>query len=431
MPEQKSTLTTDAIKSILKVNYNISVSNVSPLGHGSANCFCISDGNDMYFLKEYQSRFTESDLYRETCLINYLLKQKYPTAEIVPAIQGNLYLKYQDRFILLQKYVSGKTYVKQKLPHHLLMEASEWLGKLHSILRHYTLPYGMDIEWLKAFCPDKIAAEYDNLLVALEMQKNDIFYEHIKCDLLYKRDLVYQLSDFDNCYDGITYCASHGDYTCLQYICDNDHIVAIIDFSSAQTLPVIWEIMRSYVQSMFAAVKSGFYGGDKLKLKLVKLENGYKQQLFDMLDEWYSTGEKIVPYAIRKTDYHDFEKYRSSLEVQDRPDLVPDSTFFCLDEERNIFVGAVNIRHYLNESLLLNGGHIGDGVRPSERRKGIATQMIHLALLECKRLGIEKVLMVCDKENIGSAKSIINNGGVLENEVEEDGHIEQRYWIQL
>ena len=100
-----------------------------------------------------------------------------------------------------------------------------------------------------------------------------------------------------------------------------------------------------------------------------------------------------------------------------------------LPEDRNIMVGAVNIRHYLNESLLLNGGHIGDGVRPSERRKGIATKMIALALDECRKLGIEKVLMVCDKDNIGSAKSIINNGGVLENEVEVDGVVEQRYWI--
>ena len=57
--------------------------------------------------------------------------------------------------------------------------------------------------------------------------------------------------------------------------------------------------------------------------------------------------------------------------------------------------------------------------------------MIALALEECKKLGINRVLMTCDKNNIGSAKSIINNGGVLENEVEEDGHIEQRYWIQL
>lgn len=168
-------------------------------------------------------------------------------------------------------------------------------------------------------------------------------------------------------------------------------------------------------------------------LKLVKLEEKYKNQLFDMLEEWYSTGEKIVPYAIRKNDYHNFEEYLEKLEVKENDQgLVPDSTYFCLDTERNIFVGAVNIRHYLNESLLLNGGHIGDGVRPSERRKGIATKMIGLALEECRKLGIEKVLMVCNKENIGSSKSIQNNGGVLENEIElEDGKIDQRYWIEL
>ena len=169
-----------------------------------------------------------------------------------------------------------------------------------------------------------------------------------------------------------------------------------------------------------------------LKLKLVKLENKYKDQLFDMMDEWTATGEKIVPYAIRKTDYHNFEEYCNRLEEKDESNgMVPDSTFFCLDEERNIFVGAVNIRHYLNESLLLNGGHIGDGVRPSERRKGIATQMISLALPECKKLGIDKVLMVCDKDNIGSAKSIVNNGGILENEINVNGVVEQRYWIKV
>ena len=81
--------------------------------------------------------------------------------------------------------------------------------------------------------------------------------------------------------------------------------------------------------------------------------------------------------------------------------------------------------------MLLNGGHIGDGVRPSERRKGIATKMISLALKECRKLGINKVLMVCDKGNIGSAKSIENNGGILENEVVVNGVVEQRYWIDL
>ena len=170
-----------------------------------------------------------------------------------------------------------------------------------------------------------------------------------------------------------------------------------------------------------------------MELKLVKLTAEYRPQLFEMMDEWTSAGEKIVPWVITRNDYHDFEFYLDNLEIKpdNSPGLVPDSTFFCLDTERNIFVGAVNIRHYLNEGLLLNGGHIGDGVRPSERRKGIATKMIGLALEECKKLGIDKVLMVCNKNNIGSAKSIMNNGGVLENEVVVEGETEQRYWIEL
>lgn len=169
-----------------------------------------------------------------------------------------------------------------------------------------------------------------------------------------------------------------------------------------------------------------------MKLKLVKLEAGYRRHLNEMMGEWYAAGEKIIPYAIRRLDYRDFNFYLENLEVKDAAHgLVPDSTFFCLDEERDLFVGAVNIRHYLNGGLLLNGGHIGDGVRPSERRKGIATAMIGLALEECKRLGIDRVLMVCDKENVGSAKSIRNNGGILENEVIVDGVTEQRYWIDL
>lgn len=162
-----------------------------------------------------------------------------------------------------------------------------------------------------------------------------------------------------------------------------------------------------------------------MKLRLVKLSIEYQSQLVEMMDEWSATNEKIIPYAIRKSDYHDFENYLLTLELKEPMNgLVPDSTYFCLDEERNIFVGAVNIRHYLSESLLLNGGHIGDGVRPSERRKGIATKMIALALEECKKLGIHKVLMVCDKENIASAKSIKNNGGILENEILVDGVME-------
>lgn len=174
-------------------------------------------------------------------------------------------------------------------------------------------------------------------------------------------------------------------------------------------------------------------GEKHLNIKLVKLTPEYRPQLEEMMGEWLAAEQNFAPYAIRKNDYHDFDNYLAHLECTgEEPGLVPDSVFFCLDLDRNIFVGAVNIRHYLNENLLQFGGHIGDGIRPSERRKGYATAMIRLALEECRKLGIERVLMTCDKNNIGSAKSIRNNGGVLENELPtKDGGVTQRYWIDM
>lgn len=167
-----------------------------------------------------------------------------------------------------------------------------------------------------------------------------------------------------------------------------------------------------------------------MNIKLVKLTSKYKNQLFEMMNEWTSANEKIIPTSIAINDYRSFDYYMKNLcRKKEINGIVPETTYFCLDLDRNIFVGAVTLRHYLTEKLAQNGGHIGDGIRPSERGKGYATAMIGLALKEAKRLGIDRVLMCCEKQNIASAKSIMNNGGVLENEYEYNGVIKQRYWI--
>ena len=174
-----------------------------------------------------------------------------------------------------------------------------------------------------------------------------------------------------------------------------------------------------------------------MNVRLIKLTKEYYAQLSEMIDEWKLDHElnhaNTSPWAIFRNDYHDFDYYLENLETNEPKDgRVPDSVYFLLDVERDILLGAVNIRHCLNDYLLQFGGHIGDGIRPSERRKGYATEMIRLSLIECRKLGINRVLMVCDKTNVGSAKSIIKNGGVLENElVDDNGKIQQRYWIDV
>jgi predicted acetyltransferase len=172
-------------------------------------------------------------------------------------------------------------------------------------------------------------------------------------------------------------------------------------------------------------------------LILVKPDVKYQRQYMEMLDEWKATGEMLIPWVLQE-DHSDFkamtEKFERYAQGQDVPEgFVPSSTFWAYETETDQIVGAVNIRHWLNDKLLQGGGNIGYGVRPSARRKGYATAILRLALEECKRFDLDKVLLGCNKDNIGSAKTIQNNGGVLENEVvdKDTGKIIQRYWINI
>lgn len=92
----------------------------------------------------------------------------------------------------------------------------------------------------------------------------------------------------------------------------------------------------------------------------------------------------------------------------------------------------INIRLAVNEELRKEGGHIGYSVRPTERKKGYATEMLNLGIEICHRRGIEEILVACDKSNIASSHVIKNCGGILKEEFYSDKYNEtiQMYVIK-
>lgn len=170
-------------------------------------------------------------------------------------------------------------------------------------------------------------------------------------------------------------------------------------------------------------------------LFLAKPSIDYHDAYLSFYEDWKTSGENIVPWVVSK-DPSDFPAMIQFLmdEVKDEklPEgWVPASTYWLIDNDNKV-VGAVNIRHRLNEKLLNSGGHIGYGIRPSERRKGYATSLLALALHKTAELGLKRILVVCDKGNIGSERTILKNGGVWESEfIEENGNSIQRFWIDL
>lgn len=173
------------------------------------------------------------------------------------------------------------------------------------------------------------------------------------------------------------------------------------------------------------------------ELELVFPREEHKEQVENYLKEHFENGEYHLNGVGGLDKIKDFDEWLHKIHNESIKEKVPEgrvqaTLYLAIRKSDNRIIGTIQIRHELNEYLLNIGGHIGDGVRPSERRKGYATEMIRLALEKCKEIGLDRVLITCNKDNIGSRKSIQNNGGILENEViDGDGKELQRFWIEL
>ena len=156
----------------------------------------------------------------------------------------------------------------------------------------------------------------------------------------------------------------------------------------------------------------------------------YRQEFLDAGDSMDGTG------PLRRLE--DPEEYITACARYEDPKavpphLVPATQFLFVRKSDNKLVGMLQVRHRLNDFLEKYGGHIGYSVRPSERRRGYAKEMLKMALPFCRQIGIDKILITCIDGNIGSEKTILANGGVYETTVHEPNeNVDlKRYWIAL
>jgi predicted acetyltransferase len=167
--------------------------------------------------------------------------------------------------------------------------------------------------------------------------------------------------------------------------------------------------------------------------ELISLSPSDYPRFYEMALEYEQSGDGRY---IKYTPIDNFMKFLSAIEdyqfEENCPDHIVPETWYWLENSGNL-IGAIRYRHRLNSNLIIEGGHIGYDIRPSERQKGYGYEILDLLLNELKHQKITRVLITCFEDNVASEKIILKSGGVLES-IEaspRNGEMAKRFWIDL
>jgi predicted acetyltransferase len=165
------------------------------------------------------------------------------------------------------------------------------------------------------------------------------------------------------------------------------------------------------------------------KLILVKAGPEWRSALLDIAEEYAAHGE--ARYQMARADCDGYLQMLAADDAGTTPGHVRMTSYWAM--EAGLMVGSIRLRYTLTPALRQVGGNIGYDVRPSRRNQGYATRMLALMLARAREVGLERVLLTVDVDNIASARVIEKNGGVLQFQGTFEGYDEPiaHYWIQL
>ena len=169
-------------------------------------------------------------------------------------------------------------------------------------------------------------------------------------------------------------------------------------------------------------------------IKLIRPTLELKEKAIEFRQEFFDNNEMVINGSELLDKTESYEEWLKS--VTDNTDIktvnpnwVVTDTFFAMDGE-NTVVGIIDLRHTLND-FLKDFGNCGYSVRPSERRKGYATQMLCQVLNVARNVGLGEIHLSVERGNAPSVKTIMKNGGVYERSFEFEGEQADIYRIAL
>lgn len=152
-----------------------------------------------------------------------------------------------------------------------------------------------------------------------------------------------------------------------------------------------------------------------MEMRLVKPDLSYKEQCEEYRKEHIKYNSQMHGSGGWSRYPGDYEGWLRHIEEERHPKedgIIPTETYLLIRTTDNKLIGMVNIRTRLNENLKRCGGHIGYGIRPTERNKGYNKINLYLALKRCQELNIDMVLLDCQDSNIASYKTMEALGGI-------------------
>lgn len=181
----------------------------------------------------------------EPKLCDYLCKHGIPASNFIKNLQGGfLSIDENGRRFHMQKFIEGVTYPYNEAPDFLLEKAPELLAEIHEVLKDFEeLPEGIGLNFFQCRKPENMVKSFQN---SLQIAIGNGDYENAD-DI---RDIIDILNHFPNYVFDVskfTYGNTHGDYMISQFICADNSIKGIIDWTTACRHPLVWEVVRSYI----------------------------------------------------------------------------------------------------------------------------------------------------------------------------------------